>query len=63
MGTLNIFCSTCNPVRLCQNFGIFLGGGVEHPNPPPPPLRYATETEQIILKDSKLPNLVLLILY
>ena len=32
----NIFRSICNPVRLCQNFGISVGGGL---NPP----RYPTE--------------------
>jgi hypothetical protein len=40
IGTLNIFLSISNPVRLRQNFGISGGGGGL--NTPKPPLQYVT---------------------
>ena len=46
MGTLNTFRSICNPIRLCQNYGIS-GGGVEPPQTPP---RYATAWSRVPLE-------------
>ena len=50
MGTLNIFRSICNPVRLCQNFGNSGGGVFEHTKPTPSP--FDTPLRWVVFEES-----------